>query len=234
MLTIKFHISTCTCYTAITCPPLTHPHGSVLHFSSGPPYPFGTQARYSTISCPEDTQKRGGNYLRNCTGDGHSTVGVWNGTAPVCAGMYCINIIIMPCMHLNYNPGQPVFLSLQGIAYSTNNSNILVTRIGTTRESALTCHTDSTCCMDNPQGNSGEWLFPNGERITQNSITGDGFYWSRYYQVLRLYRQGDIQSPLGRYCCRIPNRRGDVVSVCANLTGEFIVNILQNIFITVL
>ncbi len=137
----------------------------------------------------------------------------------------CIaSIYAMYAVYLNYNPGQPVFLSLQGISYSTNNSNILVTRIGTSQESFLNCHTDSTTCCrdrDNPQGGSGEWLFPNGTRITENSIIGDRFYWVRNLQAVRLYRRGDIQTPLGSYCCRIPNRHGNVVSVCANLTGEF-------------
>ncbi len=69
----------------------------------------------------------------------------------------------------------------------------------------------------------GEWLFPNGTMITENRVTG-GMYWVRKFQTGRLYRQGDIQNPLGTYCCRIPNRHGDVVSVCANLTGEFTIN----------
>ena len=111
-----------------------------------------------------------------------------------------------------------------------------MTRIGITNDSALTCHTDSTTCCrgrDNPQGGfeSGEWLFPNGTMITANSVTGSGFHWIRYFQAVGLYRHGDIQV-LGRYCCRIPNRHGDVVSVCANLTGEFTVfTIKSNTFI---
>ena len=62
--------------------------------------------------------------------------------------------------------------------------------------------------------------------ITENSITGSGLYWIRYYQSVRLYRHGDIQTPQGTYCCRIPNRHGDVVSVCASLTGEVIIIIV--------
>ncbi len=219
--------------SAITCPPLTHPHGSVLHFSPGPLYPFGTQARYLMISCPGGMEERGVNDLRTCTGDGHSTMGVWNGTAPVCAGMYCTKISHAWLIYLNHS-GQPLFLSLQGVSYSTNKSNILVTRIGTTNDSALICHTNSTTCCrdrDNPQGGSGEWLFPNGTMITENSVTGSRFYWIRYHQVVKLYREGDLQFPLGTYCCRIPDGHGDVVTVCANLTGEFNIS---TIHITVL
>ncbi len=129
-------------------------------------------------------------------------------------------------------PGQPLFLSLQGVAYTTNNSNILVTRIETTNYTSLTCHTDSpTCCrgMDNPDGNIGfgEWLFPNGMEIARNRVTSSGFYWVRNLKAVRLYRQGDIQTPLGTYCCRIPDSGGVLRTVCANLTSEFTVTIIK-------
>ncbi len=67
------------------CPPLNHPHGSVEYSSPGPSYPFGTQAVYD-IFCPDGVWARGGDYIRTCTGDGVSAVGVWSGAAPVCAG----------------------------------------------------------------------------------------------------------------------------------------------------
>ncbi|XP_064386526.1 sushi, von Willebrand factor type A, EGF and pentraxin domain-containing protein 1-like isoform X2 [Halichondria panicea] len=196
-----------TC-TPIMCPPLTHPYGSVTYSSLGPSYPFGTQALYEMISCPEGTEKIGGDHIRNCTSDGSSTVGAWNGAAPICAD-------------------QPLFLSLQGISYTTNNSNIQVTRIGTTNDTSLTCHTDSiTCCrgIHNPDGNAGfgEWFFPNGTEIARNRVTGSGFYWVRNLQAVRLYRQDDIQSPVGRYCCRIPDSGGVLRTVCANLTTNTI------------
>ncbi len=71
----------------------------------------------------------------------------------------------------------------------------------------------------------GEWLFPNQTIITRNRVTGDEFYSVRNFQIVRLYRQGDIQSPLGRYCCRIPDSASGVLRIfCANLVGEFIVN----------
>ncbi len=124
-------------------------------------------------------------------------------------------IIIFHALILN-NSDQSVFLSRQGITYTANNSNILVTRIGSTDDSALTCHTKSTACCT--QG-SGEWLFPSGERIDENR---NGFSLTRRYQVVSLYRHGDIQTPLGRYCCRIPNGQGSMASICANLIGELI------------
>ncbi len=70
---------------------------------------------------------------------------------------------------------------------------------------------------------NGEWLFPNGESIARNGVTGSGFYYTRFHQVLRLYRQADIQTPLGTYCCRIPDSGGEMRTFCANLVGEFFV-----------
>ena len=124
-----------------------------------------------------------------------------------------------------------IYLSFQGGKYATNNSNILVTRIGTTNNTDLTCHTDSTTCcrgQDNLNGFNGigEWVFPNGEKVAQNNVTYDGFYWIRYYQSVRLYRQGDIQTPLGRYCCRIPDGTGVNRTFCVNLIGELILVII--------
>ncbi len=96
----------------------------------------------------------------------------------------------------------------------------------TTDDTSLTCQTDSTTCcraVDNPSSSmgTGEWLFPNGMEISRrNSITSNGFYWIRYHHVVRLYRQGDIQTPLGTYCCRIPDSGGEMRTFCANLIGE--------------
>ncbi len=96
----------------------------------------------------------------------------------------------------------------------------------TTDDTSLTCHTDSTTCcrgVDNGDSSSSigtvEWLFPNENEITENSVTSRGFYWSRDYQLLRLYRQGDIQTPLGIYCCRIPDSGGEMRTFCANIVG---------------
>ena len=63
-------------------------------------------------------------------------------------------------------------------------------------------------------------MFLDGSRIAQNGITGDGFYWIRGYQTIRLYHQGNIQAPLGSYCCRIPDSSGAMRTFCANLVGK--------------
>ncbi len=100
----------------------------------------------------------------------------------------------------------------------------------TTNDTSLTCHTDSiTCCrgVDNGDPSStmgnGEWLFPNGTIIVRNKFAGSGFYYTRFHQVLRLHRQGDIQTPLGTYCCRLPDSGGEMRTFCANLVGELFV-----------
>ena len=126
---------------------------------------------------------------------------------------------------------QSVFLSFGHTEYFVNTTPILVTRIELADDTALTCHTDSiTCCRGrhNPNGSNGfgEWVFPNGSRIAQDSVTGDGFYWIRGYQTVKLYRQGDIQAPLGRYCCRIPDNYGATRTFCANIVGTLFLHVM--------
>ncbi len=123
--------------------------------------------------------------------------------------------------------GIPVFISVGETMYFTNNSNVTVTMIGPANHSSLNCHTDSTtCCRDVDDGipssimGNGKWLFPNGTSIVRKRVTGSGFYYTRFHQVLRLYRQGDIHAPLGRYCCRISDSGGEMRTFCANLVGE--------------
>ncbi len=126
---------------------------------------------------------------------------------------------------LTFLTAQKVYLSHGNTHYYVNNTAIILSSIMTTIDTSLTCHTDSTTCCrgidKDPSSNmgTGEWLFPSGTRIVRNSVTG--FYWSRYHQVVRLYRQGDIQTPLGHYCCRIPDSGGEMRTFCANFVGEF-------------
>ncbi len=121
---------------------------------------------------------------------------------------------------------QKVYLSHGDTLYYVNNTAIIISSIMTTDDTSLTCHTDSTTCCggaNNQEGNTGfgEWLFPNRTEISRrNRVTGDGIYWIRYHQVVRLYRQGDIQTPLGHYCCKIPDGTGEMRTFCANIIGE--------------
>ena len=81
---------------AITCPPLPdHIHTSITYSpDTTPSFPYGTQAMY-TIDSPEGMERDGGDYIRTCTGDGRSAVGVWSGTGPICTGTHALPIIII-------------------------------------------------------------------------------------------------------------------------------------------
>ncbi len=145
-------------------------------------------------------------------------------------GLWLLSLVLPSAFWSDINvylhAGIPVFFSIGEKKYFSNNSNVTVTRIGPADESSLNCHTDSTACcrgVDNKTSSvgTGEWLFPNGTSIVRRQrVPGDGFYYTRFHQVIRLYRQGDIQFPLGTYCCRLPDSDGVMRTFCANLTGE--------------
>lgn len=120
---------------------------------------------------------------------------------------------------------QSVYLSFRGRNYYTNTSEILITQIGFEDTSALACHTDRTRCCRGIDGTaSGEWKFPNGDLIPSkqgNLQMTDVFLRSRGPHVVNLLRKGNVVSPLGIYCCEVP----DMVSVtdktfCANIIGK--------------
>jgi len=66
------------CATAIICMSLDVPTNGQVSYSGPAPYGFGTVATY--------TCDNGVTATRSCGGDSSSMVGVWNGTAPSCAG----------------------------------------------------------------------------------------------------------------------------------------------------
>ena len=81
---------------AIICPPLADSPYGLITYSNTSPYLIRAQARY-TITCPPGQETRGISIFRVCTGDGRSTVGVWDGAAPVCAGLRCTDNIPYCC-----------------------------------------------------------------------------------------------------------------------------------------
>ena len=87
----QIHTTACGIFPAITCLPLPdHPYGSITYSPDNtPPYLFETQAMYVTV-CPEGLERRGGDDVRTCTGDGSSPVGQWNGAAPICTGKFVL------------------------------------------------------------------------------------------------------------------------------------------------
>ena len=92
-------------------------------------------------------------------------------------------------------------LSLNGSTYTTNNTVVLMDRIGDTLN-ALECVSDLRGCCQNP--NRGQWLYPNGTQVPTNNA-GYGFYRNRgsMGQVF-LRRRSHITSPTGTYCCQVP------------------------------
>ena len=135
-----------------------------------------------------------------------------------------VNIVCTKLKHVLLYSSRS-FLSFQGTTYTTNNSNIVLTRIEITNDTSLTCHTDlTTCCRavdKEPSLNigTGEWLFPDGTSVVRQRVTGSRFYYTRFHQAIRLYRNNDTETPLGTYCCRIPDS-GVLKTFCANLIGE--------------
>ncbi len=71
-------------HAGIICPSLEKDQDITVNFQD-PPY-YGTQAMYET-NCPTGQERRGGDDVITCTGDGSSATGVWSGTAPICASM---------------------------------------------------------------------------------------------------------------------------------------------------
>ena len=125
---------------------------------------------------------------------------------------------------------QSVYLSLRGKKYFTNNSKIIVTQIGSD-DNNLVCHTDlQTCCrgMDHPTRTmgSGQWIFPDRMPVPKesSSTNANAFVFSRGPRVLHLIRKGNVKSPLGTYCCNVPDSRSESNIFCANLIGKIVLN----------
>ena len=116
----------------------------------------------------------------------------------------------------------------------TNNSDILITSLGTDHEQspseALVCNTDyRPCCrhfpvVDGvrlPSITQGEWHYPNATRLPflsenrafyRTSGENDG--------TKNLFRRDtDVASPIGSFCCEIPVANDTNQILCANI-GE--------------
>ena len=103
-----------------------------------------------------------------------------------------------------------------------NGDNILITEIGEGDDGALLCVTDLIqCCrgVDTPSvgGALGQWLYPNGSFVQVND-SGDDFYRDRGPSVVRLHRRNNVMSPIGQFCCVVPDatsvNRTTCISIC--------------------
>ncbi len=73
-------------FAAITCSPIADPiNGTVFHFATVDD--VGNYVFKATYSCNSGFALMG-NQTRNCSGDGNSTTGYYDGMAPTCKGKY--------------------------------------------------------------------------------------------------------------------------------------------------
>ena len=108
-----------------------------------------------------------------------------------------------------------MYLSLNG-RQSANNIEVTVADIGDRIDGggvgeALLCYTDNDqCCND-----TGRWFKLRGADV---SGIGD-FYVTKGPNVVRLHRRNNT-SPIGMYCCEVPDARSRNIITCANIGGS--------------
>ena len=106
-----------------------------------------------------------------------------------------------------------------------NGDNILITEIGEGDDGALLCVTDLIqCCRveDAPGGvgGLGQWLYPDGSFVQVNG-SGDGFYRDRGPSIIRLHRRNNVTSPIGQFCCVVPDAASVIRNTCINICELF-------------
>ena len=119
-----------------------------------------------------------------------------------------------------------VHLSLNGVRYA-NNSIILITGIGrntTEGNNALQCVTKlRPCCKVGYSLRIGEWYFPNGKAVPikgEGANKADTFYRDRGENdgTVNLNRvNSNVSSPIGLFCCEIPNSKNITQRACVNI-----------------
>ena len=97
-----------------------------------------------------------------------------------------------------------------------NGSDVLITDIGEA-EKALLCVTDLASCCD--VNRTGEWLFPDRTQVPIKKDS-NGFYRVRGSHVVRLNRKNRTQSPIGLYCCQVPDATWLYRTTCANIISK--------------
>ena len=113
---------------AITCSALTKLVSGIIDYSQSSNsvrYSYGTTASYQ---CNSGYNRTGGDTERTCTGNGSTSSGRWDGTAPQCPRMfhYLGYIYVTVCM-IMYTHSCGLWNSsvyYQWISWDTNNHNI--------------------------------------------------------------------------------------------------------------
>ena len=143
-------------------------------------------------------------------------------TVRVTTGKINSSIHKVKCLQLD---SVGVYISLRGKIYS-NNSNILVTDIGERGNGSLLCFTDLfQCCKKDQTSNDtalGEWYYPNGLAVGVLNGSAVGFYKNGDCSRVRLHRRKNVTSPIGYYCCEVPDATLTHVRICVYL-GELII-----------
>ena len=104
-----------------------------------------------------------------------------------------------------------VHIQLNGCIIEENDS-VSITDIGED-DNAVLCMTDRMGCCKSTVGGTGEWSFPNNERV--GTIGGGGdFYRDRGQGVVRLNRRNNAMMPTGLFCCEIPDRNNVTRRLC--------------------
>lgn len=129
-----------------------------------------------------------------------------------------VSLIIFP-QHINIG----VYIRLNGTSYH-NNSDILITDIGQGNDGALQCITDLfNCCKAMYTTDScetlGNWIYPNGTGVGVYKAS-QNFYKDRGRSKVYLYRRIGSISPVGKFCCKVPDATCTHIIVCINL-GEW-------------
>ena len=106
----------------------------------------------------------------------------------------------------------------------TNNSDVLIATINDSN--ALLCNTDlRPCCRQDGTGDAkllmGEWYYPNGTQVDGRE-GGEVFFRTRGLNdgTVNLFQKSSGVSPVGLYCCEIPNMNMTNQTLCATL-GEY-------------
>ena len=124
-----------------------------------------------------------------------------------------------------------VYLSLNGTNYP-NNSVISITEIGETdpnsnQNDGLQCITDRRpCCRFRYR--VGEWFFPNGTKVPMRGSGATTFDRNRGRDdgTVNLNRLStDVMSPIGLFCCVVPDANDVSQTVCATISK---INILSS------
>ena len=128
-------------------------------------------------------------------------------------------IIIGACLHCINSSG--VYLALRGV-FIANNSNTNIRNIGQSHNGALQCITDRTPCCFSQDPKLGEWYLPNGQ-LVQGTTSTTAFYRNRGDNgEVSLNRPSDVESPIGLFCCELPDATNTNQTLCVNI-GELLI-----------